>query len=150
MYALGYKKSIYMDANFKIVGSLNEFLEKYYKSGVLTVIHEKRRLLSDEARQVVRFRKDTEQNVNAHMLIIKGMEVPDDCGMYATGFMVRNDSMKTYNFEMLWNDLLLNGSHRDQLSCGPAAWSTGTNINTVTRSQLNEYVILERHKPIKL
>ena len=142
-----YEKSIYMDANFRIVGSLNEFLERYYKGGILTVLHDKRTLLTDEAKQIIRLRKDTVEKVTDHMRMLQFMKVPDDCGMYANGFMVRDESIDVDIFETAWNDLLLLGSHRDQLSCGPAAWVTGTKINTVTRRQLNEYVILERHKP---
>ena len=142
-FTKGYDTSIYIDANFVLIGSIHSLMSKHYRGGILTCRHNARTLISQEAKQILLLEKDTKENVDRHLELIKG--VPDDCGMYASGFMIRDKSPKTAYFETIWEDRMKQGSHRDQLSLGPAAWLTDTKINTIERKDLNRYFIIKPH-----
>jgi hypothetical protein len=142
-FTKGYDTSVYIDANFVLIGSIHALMSKHYRGGILTCKHNARTLISEEAKQILLLEKDTEENVNRHLALIDF--VPDDCGMYASGFMIRDKSEKTALFETRWEGLMKEGSHRDQLSMGPAAWLTDTKINTIERKDLNRYFIIKPH-----
>jgi len=142
-YTKGYKTSIYIDANFVLVGSIHSLMSKHYRGGILTCKHNARTLISQEANQIVLLEKDTQENVDRHMGLID--YIPDDCGMYASGFMIRDKSEQTALFETRWEGLMKEGSHRDQLSMGAAAWLTDTKINTIERRELNRYFVIKPH-----
>jgi hypothetical protein len=137
-------QTIYLDANFYITGKLSEFMNNHYKGGILTIKHPNRTLLSEEAKQIVKLKKDNPRNVNDHMAMLRLLTVPDNCGMYASGIIVRDNSLD--RFSNKWAELLLRGSHRDQLSMGPAAWLTGTKIDTITWEEMQRYFKLTPHK----
>jgi hypothetical protein len=145
MYPKFYPVSIYLDANFYITGKLSEFLNNHYKGGILTIKHPNRTLLSEEAKQIVKLKKDNPRNVNDHMAMLRLLTVPDNCGMYASGIIVRDNSA-LLAFSNKWAELLLRGSHRDQLSMGPAAWLTGTKIDTISWEEMQKYFKLTPHK----
>ena len=140
----GYQNSIYLDANFYITGSLKELMQNHYKSGIMTIKHPTRSLLTEEARQVVRLRKDNPRIINDHMAMLRMMCIPNDCGLYATGMMIRDNSLTA--LQNKWAELLMRGSHRDQLSLGPSAWLTGTKVDTITWQEMQKYFRLTAHK----
>lgn len=141
---LGYDRNIYLDANFYITGSMRELMEQHYKGGILTIKHPNRTLITEEAKQICKLKKDRPDIVNDHMAMLRVMCVPNDCGMYATGMMIRDNSLLP--LQNKWAELLMRGSHRDQLSLGPAAWLTGTKINTITWQEMQKYFRLTPHK----
>lgn len=138
--------SVYVDANFHIYRSLRPLVSAYNPGGVLTVKHHARTTIEEEARQIISLGKDSIRNVNRHLQMLKRLNVPNKCGMYESGLMIRDNSDQVRKFNAKWYELLSNGSHRDQLSMGPAAYLTKTKIQTVTRAQIHRYCILKAHK----
>jgi hypothetical protein len=77
--------------------------------------------------------------------------IPYDFGMFASGFMIRDNSLK--DFELLWFDQVKNNSHRDQLSLPYALWKTGIKPSLIPWITLNQYVTIGKHQvkaPIKI
>ena len=138
------ERTIYLDPNFYIIGSLRELMDKHYKGGFLTIKHPDRTLLTEEAKQILKLKKDKPEIVNDHMAMLRLMAVPNDCGMYASRMLIRDNSLN--DIQNKWAELLIRGSHRDQLSLGPAAWMTGTNIDTITWIEIQKYFRLTPHK----
>lgn len=143
---LPYDLTVYFDANFHIYRPIDLLLKRHYKSGLLTCKHDSRTLLSEESFQIVRLKKDTQESVRNHMEMLNRQNIPDECGMFSTGFLVRQRSEQITLLETIWSELLDKGSHRDQLSLGPAAHLTSTNIQTITRTELRRYARLLPHK----
>lgn len=146
-HKLPYDLTVYFDSNFHMYRPIDTLLNNCcYKKGFLTCLHDTRTLLSEEAMRIVKIQKDTIQVVGKHMMDLAEKNIPDNCGMYASGFIVRRKSEEVTRLEKVWSDLLDKGSHRDQLSLGPAAFISGTKIQTITRMELRHYARLLTHK----
>lgn len=145
-YFRNYDLTIYMDANFRVYRPLSELIANYYRGGFLTCKHDSRNLISEEMKRVLEVGKCNKGNIELVKLIMTRNNIPDDCGMYASGFIVRDNSNEVIDLEKKWYDLLINSSYRDQLTLGPAAYLTGTKINTISRWELKRYAILQPHK----
>lgn len=145
-HELPYDLTVYFDANFHLYRPIDLLLKRHYKSGFLTCKHDSRTLLSEEAFQIVRLKKDTHSSVTNHMEMLNRQNIPNECGMFAAGFLVRQRSEQITLLETIWSEMLDKVSHRDQLSLGPAAHLTSTKIQTIKRAELRTYARLLPHK----
>lgn len=140
----GYDLTIYFDGNFELIGDPNKFLNTYYSGGFLTTKHPKRNGIFEEAKEILRKRKDTAEKLELALNYSKNVGYGDDLGLFETGFMVRDKSPETEMVERKWAEILEQTSHRDQLSLPIASFLTKVKISTIPRSVTYQYVKFHR------
>ena len=120
-----YDISIWVDGNVTLKGDLNKFLEKNLTNdcSVFVPKHPCRNCIYNEARIVVRMKKDTSENTSPQMERYRKEGFPEKYGLLQSNIMLRrhNDEGCIKLMETWFNELK-NGSHRDQLSFNYASW----------------------------
>lgn len=124
-YLSEYDLSIWVDGNVQIKGDLNEFLEKECtsRSDIFIPQHPIRNCIYDEARECVRLKKDTKENIEPQIRHYQDEHLPLKNGMVQSNIIVRkHNSASCVNLmEQWWNEVYL-WSHRDQLSFNYVLW----------------------------
>ncbi|MEB2776893.1 hypothetical protein SYJ56_16340 [Algoriphagus sp. D3-2-R+10] len=149
-YTPDYDLTIYIDGNMELIRNPNDLLKKHYSGGFLTTCHPKRSTLLAEGMEIVRKRKDLEQNVLATLEFAKHVGFKDDLGLYETGVLIRDKSKDVERLELKWSELLEEYSHRDQLTLPIALHLTGVEISSIPRSITFHYVKMNRGHRISL
>lgn len=139
----GYDRVIFIDANMKIVSSLDSLLRQF-KGGMLTVKHPDRNCVYAEGFKCIELHKAQPENVKPQLAdyIMRG--VPPQSGMYATCLIIRDNSSEVKSFCKLWKAELDKGCHRDQLAIMAARHEMPININTIQWNVMQRYF---RHQP---
>lgn len=144
----GYDYKIYIDANFEVINNPDILIQKYMKGNIMTSIHRDRQMISQEAKRIIQLRKDTPDIV---VPFVKRMfdiyKMPDDFGLWENGLIVRKSDPKLEEFENLWWNLLVLGSHRDQLSMPFASYATNTPIQGIDWTIM--YSFFRKHPHIR-
>ncbi len=133
-----YEISIFMDANFLIVGDVRELIDKYLSESNMLVFdhnkteYDKRNCLYQEYNYMMETGKKTGNYKDNPEVMTKQVEryrkegYPEDNGLISSAVLIRRhnepDVIRTMN---LWWDEICRGSKRDQLSFNYAAWKTG-------------------------
>jgi len=144
LYTTGYDLTIYFDGNFELIADPNKFLDNFYSGGILITKHPKRNGIFEEAREIVRKRKDAIEKVELALNYSKKVGYKDNLGLFETGFMVRDKSSETETLERKWAEILEQTSHRDQLSLPIASFLTKVKITTIPRSVTYQYLKFHR------
>jgi hypothetical protein len=128
----GYDVKIYIDANFEVIQNPDILINKYMNGNIMTSIHRDRQRITQEAKRIIELKKDIPEIV---MPFVRRMfdiyKMPDDYGLWENGLIIRKTSPELEEFERLWNNLLMLGSHRDQLSMPFASYVTNTPIHGI-------------------
>ena len=72
-------------------------------------------------------------------------EMPDDFGLWENGLIIRKTNPELEEFENLWCNLLVLGSHRDQLSMPFASFNTGVKIQGIDWRIMYSYFKKHQH-----
>lgn len=150
---IGYQK--YLPYNYDIVITvggqmvinidLDHFLQKYgwevqYDAGLL--IHPNRNCVYEEGKVVTQVKRDTPENIEAHLEKYQKEGYPKDNGLYATGIMILNNrSEKLKNLFKFWlTEYQKSPSIRDQMSLNYSIWklNIGLNIKELSFIQIIE------------
>ncbi|MEB2782747.1 DUF616 domain-containing protein [Algoriphagus sp. C2-6-M1] len=149
-YTPSYELTIYIDGNMELIRNPIDLLKKHYSGGFMTTCHPKRSTLVAEGMEIVRKKKDLEQNVAATLEFARQVGFADDMGLYETGVLIRDKSKGVAILEKKWSELLEEYSHRDQLTLPIALHLTGEEITSIPRSITFHYVKMNRGHRISL
>lgn len=125
-----YDECIWVDGNITIQCNLDVFKTNFCKGDICTVKHPERDCIYDECDAVLKHTKDTVENVEEIRMKLKDLGYPKHNGLGETGLMYRknNDGVKRLCDE--WGlQMLINSTHRDQLTFNYAAWKTKQSIH---------------------
>lgn len=149
LYLKEYDYSLWVDANFRIIGNLENFLNKYVKNNkLMCIIHEKRNCIYDEADACINLKKDSEKIITSQMRKYKTEGYPENHGLIASGILFRNHKeSKVIKLMNDWYKEIINHSRRDQLSFNYACWKNGFDYDKCDRHYWrNEYFESVSHK----
>lgn len=123
-YLKEYDYSLWMDANFDIIGDIEEYIHRYSVNNKLLVIkHDIRNDIYEEAAECIRLEKDDPEIINKQMRRYHEDKYPENNGLIASGIIFRNHNnheIKTIMNE--WYHEVYNYSRRDQLSFNYVCW----------------------------
>ncbi|MCS5491965.1 glycosyltransferase domain-containing protein [Algoriphagus limi] len=145
-----YELTIYMDGNMEIIQNPQKFLDKFFRGGFLTCEHPKRSSLAEEAKEILRKKKDLPENVERTLNYAKAIGYQDDLGLFETMVLVRDKSPEVRALEESWAKILSEYSHRDQLSLPIASYLTKVPIHIIERTELFKYIKRNRGHHISL
>ena len=124
VYLSDYDYSLWVDGGFKIVGNLEEFINKYAKNHkMMCIVHEQSNSAYEEADKCILKKKDSEEVVNSQMKKYLAEGYLKNQGLIASGVLFRDHNDK--NVIKLMNDWyaeIINYSKRDQLSFNYVSW----------------------------
>ena len=128
-----YDISVWQDASVTWKKSPSSFVKKYLKSKPFSAFkHSYRDCVYDEAREILRFRKESRKAVEEHLRFLNKEKFPHKYGLYEmTVFIKKHNDPKVIETMNLWYDTYLKHSKRDQLSFMYAVWKTGLGIYTI-------------------
>ncbi len=145
-----YDLTIYIDGNMEILQNPQLFLNLYYKGGFMTCIHPKRSTLQEEAKEILRKKKDLPENVEKTLEFAKKQGFEDDLGLFESMVLVRDKSQKVKDLEKQWAKVFSENSHRDQLSLPIASFLSGVSIHGIPRVELFKYIKRNRGHNVSL
>lgn len=131
--------TFYIDASFKIIGDLNEFLDEAYVPGHHCAFkHMERNCVYEEAHVLNKV-----PFVASYVNHLKEIEYPKKQGLYMNGFMIRDKDVPKQPY-IDWYADVMKYSYRDQLSFMPN--SEGLKIHTIKAKLLKKYFRRFDHK----
>ena len=140
VYAPDYPLSIYMDGNMELVEDPQLFLETFYSGGLLTCKHPKRGTIAEEAKEVLRKKKDLPERVAFSLNHADDVGYADDLGLFENMVLVRDKSDDVKKLEKTWFSMIEKYSYRDQLSLPVASFLTGVEVHAIDRKDLFRYI----------
>lgn len=153
-YLSEYDISIWVDGNVLIRDDLNTFINKECntENNIFIPQHPIRQCIYDEAKECIRLKKDTKENIEHQVKRYKLEGLPLKEGMVQSNIIVRRHNSENCIrlMEQWWNELY-NGSHRDQLSFNYVLWKNpDIKITLLTKSICNsEFFFWGMHKANK-
>jgi hypothetical protein len=152
-YLPEYQISLWIDGNFKIIGNIDEYIEKYsLKNSMLCMTHPDRDCLYQEAEAVLKLKKDTEKTVSIQINKYLNENYPKNNGMIASGILYRkhNDPIVKDLMDEWWNEVK-SMSRRDQLSFNYVCWKKDFHYDKCSLFyEENEYFKRTGHKIIQI
>ena len=138
---LDYDITFYIDASFRIIGDLNEFLDQAHKPGYHCAFpHLVRDCVYREAHAVNKI-----PFVAAYVNHLKEIGFPKGEGLFMNGFMIRDKDLPIQPYIDWYNDVM-KYSYRDQLSFMPNAG--GLKIHSIKAKLLKKYFKRFDHKKL--
>ena len=154
-YLKDYNVSLWVDANIAINGSLFSFIEKYdlSKFSVYTCKHPLRDCIYDEEKACIKLNKDVVENTHKQIEVFKNDGFPEHSGLAETGIILRKHTDPScINLMETWAKILIDGSHRDQLSFDYSCWKTNVRYGYLKenfRSGKGTFFVLKHKSSIK-
>ncbi|MEE3418733.1 MAG: glycosyltransferase [Methanosphaera sp.] len=123
-YLKEYDYSFWIDANFDIIGDIEEYINKYsVNKKLLAIKHDIRDDIYDEADVCIHLEKDDPLIINKQIDRYKQQNYPKHNGLIASGILFRNHHDKDVIQLMNdWYSEVYNYSRRDQLSFNYVCW----------------------------
>ena len=148
-----YNFSIYIDGNIIILNDINKLLlqlkKKYGELNFFIPIHPLRDCIYDEAKAVLKYKKDKLNQVQPQIEKIRNEGFPAHFGLSENNVLIRkHKDPNIINFMKKWWKMILNGSKRDQLSFIYISWKYNfTNFALIKRKLFRKYFkIIRKHK----
>lgn len=145
-YLPEYDINIYMDANMRLKSSLSVFMD-LFKGGMLVSAHPERKCVFNEAIRVIQLKKAKKEDVDRQMRRYHEMRFPRNFGMWADGFMIRDNSKEVIETCEVWAEELMQYTHRDQLSVSYAFRKTGFKPNNMAYRFMVSHIEIRKHNP---
>ena len=123
-YLPEYENSLWIDGNYKIIGNIDNYIEKYsLKSSMMCLNHPDRDCIYQESDMIVELKKDSEKIVSNQINRYITENYPKNHGMIASGIIYRkhNDPIVKDLMNEWWSEIE-SMSHRDQLSFNYVCW----------------------------
>lgn len=148
-YLAEYDVSLWLDANLVVSCDLQkDFISKLDLDHcpLWTKKHPQRACVYDEAKSVVKLKKDTQENVGKQVESYRRLGYPARNGLAETNIMLRRhkDPLVVKAME-IWSKELSEKSHRDQLSFDFACWKAGLKYGKFEKKDVEKLIRLERH-----
>lgn len=139
---------IWHDANIQLVFDKLTNLIDLGKNSFLTMyIHPDRNDFYSEAMTSIRVDRDFSLRILRQALVYFLHGMPAHAGMYASGILIKNQTIDSGNFYTMWWEQTLKYSRRDQLSIVYTIYKTKQNINVIQGNVFNNiYSIYHLHK----
>ncbi len=128
----GYDESVYIDANISV---RTEFLFGEIassESGILIPIHFARDCIYDEAKEIVRWGRDSAENVGRMVALLKESGFPRHYGLHETNIVYRKHGDATVRkIDGEWWSFIESYSRRDQMSLSFVLWKNGIAVSDI-------------------
>ena len=140
-YFPDYKYSFWIDASFKLIGSIREYVSKYINSAMLTVVHPERDCIFDEAASSIQFPRYSNYSIQKQVNKYRTDGMPLHYGLPSLGALFRkhNDPQIIDLMEKWWCEII-NGTNQDQLSFTYMMWK-----NNFHPSVASEYIWINKY-----
>ena len=149
-YLPEYDYSLWIDANIRIMGNLEDFINKYAKDNPMMCLnHEDRDCSYKEADECLRLKKDSKETIMAQIEKYKSEKYPENNGLISSGILFRrHKDPRVIKVMDDWYDEVINHSRRDQLSFNYVTWKNNFEYDNCDRyCWRNEYFEIQlRHK----
>jgi hypothetical protein len=130
------KYSFWLDGSFKIVGSIREYVYKYIKSSMLTVVHPERDCIFDEALSSIQFPRYSNYTIGKQVDKYRNEGMPSHYGLPSLGAIFRkHDDPEIISLMEQWWEEIINYTNQDQLSFTYLMWK-----NNFHPSVSSEYI----------
>lgn len=128
-YLPNYDECIWIDGNITIQCNLNNFVKQYCDGAFHTVKHPDRNCIYSECNAIVRHKKDTQAHANEIKAKLENEGFPHNFGLAETGLIYRKNTPLVKQICEEWSDqMITNGTHRDQLTFNYVLWKLGANV----------------------
>lgn len=128
-----YETSVYVDSNVDILSSYYyEIIESRKNENIIIPAHYNRDCVYKEAKEIIKAKKDTRENVNKMVVFLKEQKMPENIGLTENNLIYRrhNDPSVIRIMEEWWG-LITKYCKRDQLSLSYCLWKAGINVGDI-------------------
>lgn len=142
--------SVYVDANLEINCNLDDLVKQYEDSDITVPHHPQRNCIYEEAKVIVRSKRDTQDNINKQVKFLEEEKFPKNFHLSETNVLVRKDTPKVREMMNLWEDTLRKYSHRDQMSFNYAEWKLNMKVADIPKNDNRKKLFIwKQHKKIR-
>lgn len=148
----GFDRSLYVDANIRLLGDITPFLDEALPEGAAIGLfrHPLRDTIAAEAQACLQANKVPDpKRLAAEIESYRVMGFIDDQGLSENGILARRPEAPGLEFAMQeWWDLYRRHSGRDQISLPVARWRTGLKVHWIDWSfrDLNQWFAIYPHR----
>ncbi|GHU78425.1 hypothetical protein AGMMS49992_29030 [Clostridia bacterium] len=145
-----YEYSVFLDGSFTVIGDLNDFIIKIGAYDLVTYKHWTRHCVYEEAKAIIKQRKDTLESVNKHIKHLKRDGMPYNYGLISSGILARRHTSLNKQIMDFWWDECSKFSIRDQLSLPYVLYKLGIPVGKITKLGImpmkgDSYVLHQKH-----
>lgn len=143
-----YKIHVWTDADVIWRTRISDFAKTYLKEAPFAIFkHHARSNVLEEAKECLRCRKESKENIERILNYYKEIDFPDKIGLFeSTVFVKRVDDKKVNETMQIWFEMIKTYSKRDQLSFPYAIWKTGLSVDVIDLNVWdNDWFATERH-----
>ena len=145
-----YEVLLWMDGAVVFKKNIMDFI-KYYltdEDNFVAFEHGNRNNIKDECNACVRLKKETKENVYKILNFYRQENYPDDNGLIESTVFIKRMNNDLVDATMrLWFDMILDYSHRDQLSFNYCIYKTGLKVKWIKEKVFNnDWFGWENHK----
>lgn len=148
-YLANYKYSFWIDASFKIIGSIREYVYKYLKNPMLNVLHDERCCVYDEVIVSAGLDRYPSAILSKQLEYYENQGLPHHYGLVSCGIIFREHAnQKIIELMENWWSEILEYTNQDQVSFAYVCWKNGfhpsvSNVYTWNNEywiKCNEYI----------
>ena len=129
-----YDIQLWMDGAVVFKKNITLFINTFMKKNDLFVAfrHGERDNIKDECENCIRLKKETKEKVKKLLEFYDNNHYPDKNGLIeSTVYIKRNKNELVRKTMKIWFEMILNYSHRDQLSFNYCIYKTGLNVKWI-------------------
>jgi len=147
-YLENYDITLWMDAGIIFTTKISDFIQKFLKNQPMACcLHNSRNCIYEEAKECLRLKKDTKENILSIVNYLKQENYPENNGLYETTILIRKEKDKKVKETMeLWFEMIMKYCKRDQLSFNYCLSKTGLKLDDIPINVWsNEYFTYIKH-----
>ena len=139
-YLPGAEASLWIDASYKVLGPLNEFVSLFDKKEFAVFEHPDRSCVYEEMDAIIRLNKAHPIPINRQRQTYLEMGIPPNGGLYRCGVVYRRKAPAVVDLDNLWwTYTLWFATWRDQLTLPLALWVRGQQIQAFSDQYLKKF-----------
>ena len=148
LFLKDYEYSLYIDGHISIKKPIYEKAMKLFNNGnFICRNHPKRNCIYEEAKVVIKIKKEKENIVNNQIKRYREVNFPKNYGLTAAGVMFRKHNEKdVINTLNTWWEEISENSYRDQLSFMYSVWKNKSKINLFDENFFKKYFNMGHHR----
>lgn len=123
-----YDVCVWVDGNLLIKGNLDDLYDTFRNDEIAITKHPKRDCIYDEAEAIVKYRKDTWNNLTPQLDFYKTEYFPHHYGLHETNVIWRKNTPTVQRVMDMWAQMVKKYSHRDQMSLSYVLWKLSVSI----------------------
>ena len=134
-----YDISVWIDADIVFRKKVSDFVKTYLQNNSIAFFkHFSRNCAYDEAKECLKRRKETKENLLKIVDFLKDENYPQKNGLYETTvFIKKHNDINIQKAMNTWLMMIKNYSKRDQLSVGYAMWKNNIKVSEIDLSVWN-------------